>query len=143
MLPTRLLGLPGGGAAFIAAEGVGPQAARPVLALLCRRRLDLRAALLLLFRGVLRAGFCGLATLLLLWRWVLPRAFDRRGRRLVVAAIVAALGGLMQLLRGRLALGIAGRGIRDSVAGCRAASLLQLGEGRLALLVTIGRMLLG
>lgn len=97
-LPTLqspfLLRLPGGGAAFVAAKGVGAQMAERLLTLGWRGGLELLPALLLLRCAVLLVAPGGFSTLLL-------------GRRTVVTAVITALGGLLQLRRGRLTLGVA------------------------------------
>ena len=68
--------------------------AERLLTLGWRGGLELLPALLLLRRGVFQLRFCRLATLLL-------------GRRTVVTAVITALGGLLQLRRGRLTLSVA------------------------------------
>lgn len=115
-LPTLqspfLLRLPGGGAAFVAAKGVGAQMAERLLTLGWRGGLELLPALLLLRCAVLLVAPGGFSTLLLLRRGVFQLRFCRLatlllGRRTVVTAVITALGGLLQLRRGRLTLGVA------------------------------------
>ena len=106
-LPTLqspfLLRLPGGGAAFVAAKGVGAQMAERLLTLGWRGGLELLPALLLLLRcAVLLVAPGGFSTLLLLRRGVFQLRFCRLatlllGRRTVVTAVITALGGLLQL----------------------------------------------
>ena len=106
-----LLRLPGGGAAFVAAKGVGAQMADRLLTLGWRGGLELLPALLLRC-AVLLVAPGGFSTLLLLRRGVFQLRFCRLatlllGRRAVVTAVITALGGLLQLRRGRLTLGVA------------------------------------
>ena len=107
-----LLRLPGGGAAFVAAKGVGAQMAERLLTLGWRGGLELLPALLLLRCAVLLVAPGGFSTLLLLRRGGFQLRFCRLatlllGRRAVVTAVITALGGLLQLRRGRLTLGVA------------------------------------
>ena len=107
-----LLRLPGGGAAFVAAKGVGAQMAERLLTLGWRGGLELLPALLLLRCAVLLVAPGGFSTLLLLRRGGFQLRFCRLatlllGRRTVVTAVITALGGLLQLRRGRLTLGVA------------------------------------
>ena len=88
-----LLRLPGGGAAFVAAKGAGAQMTDRLLTLGWCGGLELLPALLLRC-AVLLVAPGGFSTLLL-------------GRRTVVTAVITALGGLLQLRRGRLTLGVA------------------------------------
>ena len=104
--------MPGGGAAFVAAKGVGAQMAERLLTLGWRGGLELLAALLLLRCAVLLVAPGGFSTLLLLQRGGFQLRFCRLatlllGRRAVVTAVITALGGLLQLRRGRLTLGVA------------------------------------
>lgn len=146
-----LLRLPGGGAAFVAAKGAGAQMTDRLLTLGWRGGLELLPALLLLRCSILLAALNGFPTLLLLRRRVFQLRFRRvstllgRCRLAVVTAVVAALGGLFQLRRGRLTLGIARGGVCRQVArrGGRRAALLKLGHRRLALRLTIDRRMLG
>ena len=98
-----LLRLPGGGAAFVAAKGVGAQMAERLLTLGWRGGLELLPALLLLLRcAVLLVAPGGFSTLLLLRRGGFQLRFCRLatlllGRRAVVTAVITALGGLLQL----------------------------------------------
>ena len=97
-----LLRLPGGRADIVTAQGIGVQIIQLLLTLFGRCGPELFTALLLLRRRMLNLRFDRFP-MLLLYGAIFYR---RRG---VIAAIVIALGHLMELLRGGLALGIAGR----------------------------------
>ncbi len=92
-----------GGAAFVAAKGVGAQMAERLLTLGWRGGLELLPALLLLRCAVLLVAPGGFSTLLLLrrggfqLRFLPPLATLLLGRRAVVTAVITALGGLLQL----------------------------------------------
>ncbi len=97
-----LLRLPGGRADIVTAQGIGVQVIQLLLTLFRRCGPELFTALLLLRRRMLNLRFDRFP-MLLLYGAIFYR---RRG---VIAAIVIALGHLMELLRRGLALGIAGR----------------------------------
>ena len=97
-----LLRLPGGRADIVTAQGIGVQIIQLLLTLFGRCGPELFTALLLLRRRMLNLRFDRFP-MLLLYGAIFYR---RRG---VIAAIVIALGHLMELLRRGLALGIAGR----------------------------------
>ena len=99
---ARLLRLPGRRADIVTAQGIGVQVIQLLLTLCGRCGPQLFAALLLLRRWMLNLRFYRFPMLLLY-----GVMFNRR--RGVIAAIVIALGHLMQLLRCELTLGIAGR----------------------------------
>ncbi len=131
---------------------MGAHRAHRLLTLGRRHGVNLLTALLLLRRWILHVALHGFAMLLLLRRWMLQLRFRRFAtllfgwrRRAVVATVAAALGDLLQLLRGRLTLRITrgASGHQLACAGGWRVGMLKLRHRRLPLSVAIDRRMLG